>query len=443
MYTNPQFHTKTYEIKHGDKMFTVVEKNHDRDGEVETGAVRGLHPSVDGEISQVISDGTPPPMKTTIIRQITKPLLLEDAQSLLEDNTPTSTDGPIKTTIVRQITNPESQGQTETVLLRQLQEDLPAKTNIIQQITKSGLPTETLSNQQSREVKNIDSSQQERSPTKLTVDKKTGEQSNSPTKENLVNNSIAAQEHLSNTFKQKEEDSPKTQLKKSPKKVEEEDSSRNHLKQNKKPQEETQSSNPSITLQSSIHKEITMNGKPQHIISSFVTEDFQPTVQEHATKSSGNIFEPSISKFPEEAIDIPTISNLVHQQTKDIELETQSKEVASIVPSNLKNLEKLKTLIPTFMGTRKAELPKMQGSVVADSTEKSTGSSPGSNVNGVDSPGSEKSLSSPSIGNDFIKSKGNTLSQEIKGVTNNLSLTKSNISSDEFDKTLNADIVLK
>ena len=45
LFTDPQKHSKTYEIKHGDKIFTVVEnKGEINDNSEESGLVRSLHP---------------------------------------------------------------------------------------------------------------------------------------------------------------------------------------------------------------------------------------------------------------------------------------------------------------------------------------------------------------------------------------------------------------
>ena len=137
--------------------------------------------------------------------------------------------------------------------------------------------------------------------------------------------------------------------------------------------------------------------------------------------------------------DIPTLSDLVKpSKTKNInsmEMEAfkndhnnKLADDASIIPSTLNSLEKLKTLLPAFIGTRKTELP-------STSTAKAL-----PYVNTLTSPMKNNIINNAQANED--PNDNTAWSQEIRGVSS-LSSSKNPVSNDDlFNKTLNADIIL-
>ena len=338
LFTDPQKHSKTYEIKHGDKTFTVVENNHDdpREDDADVGVVRSLHPNPPAPSASGYNDLVSEPTRTTVIQQI-QPNVSQMTSTTLEKE-------------------PASQNTI------QVKEAVPAVTSVQMQYAVPKFVEAPISR------KRVEASKKQ------------------PTTE--------ATQQLPE--------------------------------------------NPSLTIQSTVHKEAFMNGEPQHIISSFVKEDFQPIQQSSLpdtlqpssfTKayvqqamsdnlpSTSENFQPlSSPKVSDDKDKISTFSAIVKSSMKDIPTEpkesAENKDdmTASIIPSTLKSLEKLKTILPAFMGTRKTEFP---------------------------SASENKFLSA----NKVIKSNENSLSQEIKGVTSLSSIKP--ISNEDFNRTLNADIVLK
>ena len=476
LFTDPQKHSKTYEIKHGDKIFTVVEnKDEINDNSEESGLVRSLHPvklatssSADDYNTNLVPESKISSFEQNIIHP---KAAVESATSGINTNLIVDQQqAPVKTTttVIQQQQQQQQQDFSQVALASMI----PNKSFL----TSSSNPNIVASS-------DVLPSQKSTSMTQEPSTLNTVSSISSQVKEAIPSSSIT------NSMKSQNDLSPKLVMPVSSSTA----PTAISRKQVEKPKPVSPSSSsiqqqlntgadapPTVTLQSTIHKEVMMNGQPQHIVNSFVSEEYNNNpIQQNAkqgkpssfTEASSTVDEmkpdqltssstllrenppqssPSVSlksittssnqAESQTSADIPTLSDLVKpSKTKNInsmEMEAfkndhnnKLADDASIIPSTLNSLEKLKTLLPAFIGTRKTELP-------STSTAKAL-----PYVNTLTSPMKNNIINNAQANED--PNGNNAWSQEIRGVTS-LSSSKTPVSNDDlFNKTLNADIILK
>ena len=497
LFTDPLKHSKTYEIKHGDKIFTVVENNHEKmndDESEEIGFVRSLQPVESSSPTTSSTDNES--INTNFIESKTSSFEQRTLQPKL--SLESSTNNDINTNFVADSRTLSLNQQQQQQQQQQRQLDAsqlspsPTSPNNKASFVSSTIPMKEISDV-SPSQKTTNTIQEDpttkivplsiSSQVKETIPQSSLSSFTSVESQKVPSSMVTEPSSLTGlTTTRKQVETPKAE---SPKPL-----VTSPLVSSKQQQQlDVGDQLPSVSLQSTTHKEILMNGQPQQIISSYISEDYnnKPLLQDSSpsftkpfstsppssttdkvrpdqliasskllTENSLQPLAPALLKTATDSIQqfqnsasagpvnlsskvsgVSTLSDLVKSSTtttKDSNSLESARDdnhdnnlaASSIVPSTLKSLEKLKTLLPTFIGTRKAELPS-----ATTKPAPSLNTMPSSTNNIINSMNAKE------------QSNENAWSQEIKGVTSLSSSVNPPSNDDLFNKALNADIVLK